>query len=361
MMKADHRALKSTSRSRRTAPETRPATRSIALALQGGGSHGAFTWGVLERLLEERRIRIDAISGTSAGAMNAVVLADGLHRGGRSGARAALAEFWRTACDQAAWPSLAQRTLWDRMTGNWSLNFSPAYLMGDLLSRLTSPYEFNPLNFNPLLGLLRRQVDFDAVRRCVAVRLFVPATNVRTGRLRIFGNADLSPEAVMASACVPHLFQAVEIDGQAYWDGGYSGNPALHPIIYQGNARDILIVQVNPVAVEAVPRSAREILDRVSEITFNSGLLAELRAIRFVTRQIDQGHLDPGRYKRVLIHRIDGQVELDRYDASTKSNLDWAFVQLLREKGRHAADAWLAENFEQIGVRSTLDLDTVLE
>lgn len=334
------------------------APKSINLALQGGGSHGAFTWGVLDRLLEDERITIEAISGTSAGAMNAVALADGLQRNGREGARAALHDFWQSA-SRATWLSLIQRTPWDRVTGNWSLNHSPGYLALDLVSRLVSPYELNPLNINPLKDFLTEHIDFNAVQCCSAVKLFIPATNVRTGRVRVFTNDDLSPDAVMASACLPHLFPAVEIEGEGYWDGGYTGNPALHPLIYRCAVCDIVIVQINPINVPNIPKTARDIQDRVNEITFNSSLLAELRAIRFVTRQLAEGHLDPAHYKHMLIHRIDGEVELKGLGASSKLNAEWDFLQMLHTKGREAASAWLDRNFDDIGERSTLDLDAL--
>jgi NTE family protein len=333
--------------------------KQISLALQGGGSHGAFTWGVLDRLLHDERIVIDAISGTSAGAMNAVVLADGLEKGGRQGARSALHKFWRAASESAAL-SLIQRTPWDKLSGNWSLNNSPGYLLADLLTRVASPYELNPCNLNPLHDFLRDHVDFGVVQSCSAVSLFISATNVRTGRVRVFTNHELSPDAVMASACLPNLFPAVQIDGQAYWDGGYAGNPALHPLIYRCDVRDIVVVQINPIDAPEIPRNARDILDRVNEITFNASLLAELRAIRFVTRQLQAGHLDPARYKQLHMHRIDGEAELRRFDASSKLNAEWAFLQLLHDKGQRAAEAWLAQNFDQIGQRSTLDLDAML-
>ncbi|MYN15066.1 patatin-like phospholipase family protein [Pusillimonas sp. TS35] len=330
-------------------------TKSINLALQGGGSHGAFTWGVLDRLLEDERITIEGISGTSAGAMNAVVLADGLHKSGREGGRTALRAFWKAA-SRTAGISLLQRTPWDRFTGNWSLNASPGYMMLDLVSRFASPYELNPFNINPILDFLRAHIDFDAVQCCAGIKLFIPATNVRTGRVRVFTNQELSPEAVMASACLPQLFPAVEIDGEAYWDGGYTGNPALHPLIYQCDARDIVIVQINPIDSPELPRTSREIQDRVNEITFNSSLLAELRAIRFVARQLEAGHLDPAQYKRMLMHRIAGEEELKAMDASSKLNTEWKFLQTLHDGGRRAADAWLETHFDQIGVDSTLDL-----
>ncbi|MDN5849076.1 MAG: patatin-like phospholipase family protein [Nitrococcus sp.] len=329
--------------------------KGINLALQGGGAHGAFTWGVLDRMLEDERITIEAISGTSAGAMNAVVLADGFEKNDRAGARDALYKFWQAA-SQSSYLSLIQRTPWDRIMGNWSLNNSPGYLMLDLVSRLASPYELNPLNLNPLRDFLAQHVDFDAVRCGPGIKLFISATNVRTGRARIFTNPELSPDTIMASACLPHLFQAVEIEGEGYWDGGYMGNPALHPFIYRCATRDIVIVQINPIDAPGTPKSARDILDRVNEITFNSSLMGELRAIEFVTRQLDEGSLNPVRYKRMLIHRIDGEAELKLLDASSKLNAEWEFLQALRGMGHRAASHWLDQHFDQIGQESSVDL-----
>ncbi|HEX2238785.1 MAG TPA: patatin-like phospholipase family protein [Gammaproteobacteria bacterium] len=343
--------------------ETRPSRRRpkpINLALQGGGAHGAFTWGVLDRLLEDERITIEAISGTSAGAMSAVALADGFQKNGCMGARQALLSFWR-AVSQVACFSPFQRTPLDRLIGNWSLNTSPGYLMMDLLSRLASPYDVNPLNLNPLRDFLAQQIDFDSVRRCGGIKLFISATNVRTGRARIFGNSELSADVVMASACLPDLFQAVEINGDPYWDGGYMGNPALHPFIYRCATRDILIVQINPIEAPGTPKRAREILDRLNEITFNSSLLAELRAIEFVTRQLDEGQLDPKRYKRMLIHRIGGDSELKSLDASSKLNVEWAFLEELHGWGYRAADQWIAAHFDNIGRASTVDVRAMFE
>jgi NTE family protein len=260
-------------------PETRPSQnqpKPINLALQGGGAHGAFTWGVLDRLLEDERITIEAISGTSAGAMNAVALADGFQKHGCARAREALLSFWRAA-SQAACFSPIQRTPLDRLMGNWSLNTSPGYLMMDLLSRLASPYDLNPLNLNPLRDFLAQQIDFDSVRRCGGIKLFISATNVRTGRARIFQTSELSADVVMASACLPDLFQAVEIDGEPYWDGGYMGNPALRPFIYRCATRDVLIVQINPLEAPGTPKRTREIFNRLQDATPN---LAARRAAR---------------------------------------------------------------------------------
>jgi NTE family protein len=343
--------------------ESRPSRsrpKPINLALQGGGAHGAFTWGVLDRLLEDERITIEGISGTSAGAMNAVALADGYQKNGCMGARQALLSFWR-AVSQAACFSPFQRTPLDHLIGSWSLNTSPGYLMMDLLSRLASPYDLNPLNLNPLRDFLAQQIDFDSVRRCGGIKLFISATNVRTGRARIFGNSELSADVVMASACQPYLFQAVELNGEPYWDGGYMGNPTLRPFIYRCATRDVLIVQINPLEALGTPKHAWEILNRVNEITFNSSLMAELGAIEFVTRLVDEGQLNPGRYKRMLIHRIDGESELKPLDASSKLNAEWAFLEELHERGYRAADQWIAAHFDSVGRTSTVDLRAMFE
>ncbi|MDX1605961.1 MAG: patatin-like phospholipase family protein, partial [Candidatus Competibacterales bacterium] len=231
----------------------------VNLALQGGGAHGAYTWGVLDRLLDDGRVRIEGLSGTSAGAMNAVVLADGMRRGGPEGAREALHDFWRGVSDAASVMSPVQRTPLDVFLGNWNLYHSPGYLWLDLLSRLASPSDINPLNLNPLRDLVERLVDFDSARHCERIKLFVSATNVRTGRIRVFERERIDADVVMASACLPLLFQAVEIDGEHYWDGGYSGNPALFPFFYRCSSSDIVVVQINPIEIDYVPQSAREI------------------------------------------------------------------------------------------------------
>ncbi|TVQ40664.1 MAG: patatin-like phospholipase family protein, partial [Geminicoccaceae bacterium] len=254
------------------------APKTIDLALQGGGSHGALTWGVLDRLLTDDRIHIAGVSGTSAGAMNAVVMADGLEAGGREGAREALSAFWKAVSDAARF-SPFQRSWWDRLRGRYTLDNSLGYLFFEQLSRQFSPYELNPLDINPLRDLLDATVDFDRVNRCGGVKVFVTATNVRTGRARIFNQPNLSVDAVMASACLPFMYKAVEIDGEAYWDGGYIGNPALYPLVDDRATRDIVIVQINPLRRDDVPRTGRAIMNRLNEITFNAALIKELRAI----------------------------------------------------------------------------------
>jgi NTE family protein len=341
-----------------------PKLKPINLALQGGGAHGAFTWGVLDRLLEDGRIEIEGISGTSAGAMNAAVLASGLAHGGNEGARAALNGYWRDV-SRAGRASPLQRTLLDRLMGQWSLNANPAYLAFDMASRFLSPYDFNPLNINPLMDLIAEHVDFEAVQSCAHVHVFVSATNVHTGKVRIFSKHQLTAEAIMASACLPFMFQAVEIDGVPYWDGGYMGNPAMFPFYNAVKTDDILLVQINPIIRRETPRTARDIQDRLNEITFNASLLAQLRAAEFVTRLLGQGNLDRkgdgmAGYRDLRLHRIDGAEKLIALDASTKMNAEWEFLQFLRDIGREAADRFIDEHFDDIGVRSTLDVQEEL-
>lgn len=330
--------------------------KAITLALQGGGSHGALTWGVLDRLLEDARLSIAEISGTSAGAMNAVVLADGFERGGSDGARKALHDFWKAVSDAARFSPI-QRSLWDRMLGNYSLDASPAYLFMEGLSRVWSPYELNPAGLNPLRDLLEAQVNFDNVNRCKAVAVHVTATNVRTGQARIFSRGEVTADAVMASACLPQLYPAVEIDGQPYWDGGFSGNPALLPLVECAASPDIVIVQINPIVRHDTPRSAREIINRVNEISFNTSLIKELRAIHTMQRLIAAEGVEVGVAARTFLHLIHADAEVQDLAASSKLNAEWDYLQLLFERGRGWAQAWLDAHFDDIGEKSTLDLD----
>ncbi|NJM36039.1 MAG: patatin-like phospholipase family protein [Rhodomicrobium sp.] len=327
----------------------------VNLALQGGGAHGAFTWGVLDRFLEDRRIRIEAISGTSAGAMNAVVLADGLVRGGPDVARERLRLFWNAVGDAAAL-SPVQRGPFNMFAGDWSLDTSLGYFFFDAITRTVSPYDFNPLNINPLRDILERTVDFEMVRACTYVRLFVSATNVETGHVRVFNREELTADMVMASACLPTLFQAVEIDGEHYWDGGYMGNPVLFPFFYASQSDDILIVQINPIKRKGLPRTAHEIMNRINEISFNASLLRELRSVDFVRRMLDEGRLDPERYSALNIHIIDLQEGAGSFGASSKFNAEPAFLKHLFEMGRSAAGHWLDEHHADIGERSTVDI-----
>lgn len=339
---------------------TKGEKKCIDLALQGGGSHGALTWGVLDRLLEEERLEIDGISGTSAGAMNAVVLADGLHRGGRDGAREALYTFWK-AVSAAACFSPIQRSPWDRLIGNDSLDYSPSYLFFESLTQLIPPAKLNPLAINPLRELVKDQVDFERVNACRKVKVFVTATNVRTGRAKIFHQPNLSVDTVMASACLPSVFPAVEINGEAYWDGGYSGNPALYPLVDEQGCRDLVVVQINPLVRQELPDSAREILNRINEITFNSSLIKELRSIQLLHQLIEAEGLELESYRSMRLHLIHAQHEVEELSASSKMNAEWNFLSRLYAQGRAWADLWLDEHFDAIGEHSTFDLNMLFE
>jgi NTE family protein len=329
--------------------------RPISLALQGGGSHGALTWGVLDRLLEDPRLRIAEISGTSAGAMNAVVLADGFARAGRRGARDSLRNFWKAVSDAARFSPI-QRSPWDKLLGRYSMDHSPAYLFMEGLSRIWSPYDLNPTGFDPLRSLLEDQVDFGRVNAC-SIAVHVTATHVQTGRARIFSRGDVTADAVMASACLPQISRAVEIDGEAYWDGGFSGNPTLQPLVESAATPDILIVQINPFVRHATPRNAREIINRVNEISFNTALIKELRAINLMQRLVSTEGLDIGHAGRTYLHMIHAEADVQDLAASSKMNAEWPYLEMLFERGRRWCDSWLSANFDRIGVGSTLDLD----
>jgi NTE family protein len=290
--------------------------------------------------------------------MNAVVAADGLLTDGYDGARRALWKFWE-AVSRFALSSPCKRTICDSISGNWNLDYSPGYWFFDFFSRIASPYELNPLNINPLKDFLADHINFEQVRSYDGMKLFVAATSVQTGRVRIFDRTELTPDVVMASACLPFIFQAVTIDGQDYWDGGYSGNPPLHPLAYHCDATDVIIVQINPLGCRETPTSAREIRNRVNEITFNAILLRELRAIGFVNRLLDTGRLDPNGYKKMLIHTIAAENGFKDLNASSKMNAEWEFLLHLHDVGCKVADEWLEENFDAIGEKSTLDLDAL--
>lgn len=350
-----------------------PADRPINLALQGGGSHGAFTWGVLDKLLEDGRLSVEGISGTSAGAMNAVAMAHGLaHATGkdpatmRESARESLKAFWEGVIDLGALTaslSQAQRAPLDLLFGGFgALSGEPSasQMMTDAMtsfwSKTVSPYQSNPLDINPLKKLLEKLIDFERLAAFKQVKVFVVATAVSTGKAEVFYGKRLTAKAVMASACLPTVFQAVEIEGEHYWDGGYAGNPAIHPLIYQCASRDIVLVQINPLKRAKLPTSAGDIMDRLNEITFNSALIAEMRAIDFVKRLLAEGKLDPAHYKDVLMHRIDGGDALDAYSASSKSATDAKLIHELRDLGRSCAALWLQKKSSHVGHSASIQI-----
>lgn len=351
----------------------------INLALQGGGSHGAFTWGVLDTLLEDGHVEFEGISGTSAGAMNAVALAHGFATAQgqptqdmRESARASLAAFWEGIVNMGALGSSiskAQRAPFDILFGGLGAlgglggpanepsagqMFTDA--MASFWSTNVSPYQSNPMDINPLQKFLEDKIDFDRLAACKTLKVFVVATTVTTGKAEVFSGKRLTAKAVMASACLPTVFQAVEIDGEHYWDGGYSGNPAIHPLIYECDSRDVVLVQINPIKRDKLPTTAGDIMDRLNEITFNAALIAEMRAIDFVKRLLSEGKLDPTRYKDVLMHRIDGGEVLEGYHASSKSATDAKLIHTLRDLGKDCAKQWLSKKFASLGVVSTVNI-----
>jgi NTE family protein len=335
-------------------PQHASTPKPINVALQGGGAHGAFTWGVLDRLLEDDRVVIEALSGSSAGAMNAAVLAEGLVEGGKPRARAQLAEFWRNVSSEALLSPI-RRSAWDVMSANWNLANNPFLAAFDAFTRTISPYQFNPLNLNPLRRFLGDAIDFSRVQACTSVRVFVAATNVETGAARVFAGHELTLDALMASACLPYLYQAVEIDGVPYWDGGFAGNPPLRPFLDNCDSSDVLLVQINPIHRPGTPTGAREIFDRMNEISFNAPLLRELEFVEFVNRALRRGDLADLGYREIFLHRIGGEGPLGDYGAASKLNGEWSFLERLRDLGRHAATDWLDAHVDDLGRRSTLD------
>ena len=347
------------------------------LALQGGGSHGAFTWGVLDALLEDGRVAIEGISGTSAGAMNAVALAHGFAQAQgkttsktksdpREAARASLSNFWEGIVSMGAMGNMleAQRAPFDMLMGSLGGDASPVGQMMASMSNMwssamtqsMSPYQNNPLDINPLKEFLEKNIDFEAIAALTDIKLFVVATGVSTGKAEVFSGKRITSKAVMASACLPTLFKAIEIEGEHYWDGGYSGNPAIHPLIYNCRSRDIMLVQINPIKRDKLPTTAAEIMDRMNEITFNAGLLAEMRAIDFVKRLIAQGKLDANHYKDILMHRIDGGELLEQYNAASKVSTNRQMIHKLRDLGRACTQKWLKQHIDQIGKQATLNI-----
>ena len=328
----------------------------VDLALQGGGSHGAFTWGVLDRLLEEPWIKIEAISGTSAGAMNAAVLVDGWSRAGPTAHGPRLRPL--AACLTCRRLQPPATLPLERLTGRWTLDTSPAYLAIDLMSRVFSPYDLNPTGFNPLRQILAESIDFERLISS-PIKLFITATNVHTGRGRNFRNNQITPDVLLASACLPTMFQAVEIDGEAYWDGGFAGNPTITPLVRESDAHDTILVQINPRERLNTPRTAGDILDRLNEISFNSPLMKELRMIALLRQAADPGHGEGARWAGMQIHRIMTD-KLAEFGASSKLNAEWEFLSMLKAEGRKSASDFLISHRADLGTKSSADLDVLL-
>ncbi|MEQ8934786.1 MAG: patatin-like phospholipase family protein [Amphiplicatus sp.] len=338
--------------------------KQINLALQGGGAHGAITWGVIDRLLEDDRIEVDSISGASAGSVNAVALAYGIHKGGCKGGRGMLDSLWREISDVGSFYSPVRRTPLDMALGAFNLDNSLSYLAFDAFTRTLSPYQFNPLGINPLKDILVKLIDFDDLKECNATQLYLSATNVRTGKVHVFRTEEISVDVVMASTCLPFLFKAVEIEGEHYWDGGYMGNPVLFPFFYGAESNDIIIIHVNPLERPDVPMTSPEIMNRINEISFNASLLRELRAVGFVQKLLDNGWIKDeycDRLRNVRIHSIRSDRALTDLSIASKFNVDWAFLTELKERGRMIAEEWLKENFVHIGRRSSVDIREIYD
>ena len=330
--------------------------KKVSLAIQGGGAHGAFSWGVIDCLLEDGRFEIEGLTGTSAGGMNAVCVAQGLMKGGNEKAREELRDFWKRISDSGKHSSLNNRGMMDKLLGNYTMYNSPGFLAFDQLSRLFSPYELNPLKVDPLKDVILESFDFEKLRKFKGCKVFLCATHVFTGRLRIFSLDELLPECLLATACLPTIHTAVTVDGEYYWDGGFIGNPVFFPLIYNCESPDIILLQLNPTERRKLPTTAREISDRLNEITNNASVVREMRAISFISDLIDSGELDQKQHKRVYIHAIEDEAVFQDLGWSSKLNTEWEFLTYLFEKGRKAADQWIQKNYDKVGKETTAPL-----
>ena len=331
----------------------------VGLALQGGGSHGAYVWGILDYLLEDGRLDFEGICGTSAGSVNGVLCAYGLLAGGREGARQKLDDFWRGVEGLGAFFNPAAHLPFEDVVPGWPKGSPIALESLKAIARLLSPYQFNPLNYNPLRDALERHVDFERLRAGRGTKLFISATNVRTGKGRVFQTHEVTADVVLASACLPTMFQAVEIDGDPYWDGGFMGNPVLYPLMYGTDTQDIIIVHINPIERPGTPRTPHEIEGRMHEITFNSSLIKELRAVAFVKKLLARGWIKEEhrhRLKDVLMHSIRADEVLRDLSVASKFDVSAAFLEDLRLRGRETARAWLEGHWKDVGRRSSVDV-----
>lgn len=329
----------------------------VCLALQGGGAHGAFTWGVLDRLLEEDAIVAEAMCGTSAGAINAVTCAYGLHTGGPKKAKELLEKLWHKISLSGSF--MFKPGLFDQLYGGGDIYNSPGFMIFNTISQFFSPYNFNPYNYNPLKDILNDLIDFEELKLYNKKKLFICATNVKTNQAKIFTNNEITVDAVLASTCLPLLFQAVEINGEYYWDGGYMGNPPISPLITNTNIRDIVLIKINSININSVPTTARDIADRVNEISFNSSLINEMKLIHYRNELIRNGILktDNKTNREIYVHTISGYEALSQLSQSSKMNVSWDFLVGLKEKGRQIAEKWIRTDYNQVGLKSTFDVE----
>ncbi|MDR1551211.1 MAG: patatin-like phospholipase family protein [Holosporaceae bacterium] len=340
--------------------EIKDNKKRISIAMQGGGAHGAYTWGVLDRLLQEKDLVIEGVSGTSAGGMNAVATAQGLVNGGNEGARQLLSEYWALN-SKAGKTSVFKPGLLDVISGKYTMYHSPGFLFMDFITKIFSPYQLNPLGTNPLKNIVDEMFDFDALNSAEdthKIKIFLAATHVYTGKLKVFSNIrdEMSPEALLASACLPTLFGAVMVKGEYYWDGGFIGNPVIYPLIYDCESPDIMIIKLNPTHRNKLPVTATDIHDRLNEITNNTSIVREMRSMSFITKLIDEGYVTPGKLKRCFVHLIEDEKVFFDLGWSSKLNTDEDFLKHLFDAGRKSADKWLEQNYEKIGKESTTNI-----
>jgi NTE family protein len=333
--------------------------KTVNIALQGGGAHGAFAWGILDKLLEDGRLKVDGFTATSAGTMNALAFAQGMLENGADGARAKMEEFWREISDEGVFYSPVRGTPFNKYFGLGHDENPMGYFWFDTMTRLFSPYQYNPLDVNPLREVIERVIDFDKIKQCNCIKLFISATNVKTGKVKVFRTQEISAPVAEASACLPFLFQAVEIDGEHYWDGGYMGNPALFPLFYDTETLDIVLINLNPMTREEIPTTAQEIMNRVNEISFNATLMNELRAINFINHLYDDDMVNDNfkkKYKDIRLHPIRADDIMKDYSVASKFDTNWALLTELRDKGRAHMSEWIETHLDNIGEKSSVDL-----
>ena len=358
--KTSSRAKKSTASTLGTKGDTplvQPHQRLVSIAIQGGGAHGAFSWGVMDRLLEDGRFVIEGMTGTSAGGMNAVATAQGLMRGGPEQARVELRNFWQEISNSGKHSSLNHPGPLDRMMGKHTMYNSFGFMMFDFLSRIFSPYELNPMGYDPLEATIEKCFDFESLQKYQGCKLFLCATHVASGKLQVFNLQELKKECLLATACLPTIHNAVKVNGEYYWDGGFVGNPVFFPLIYNCTSPDIIFIQLNPMTREKLPTTSREISDRLNEITNNASVIREMRAIHLISKLIDDGLLDKNRMKRVHMHVIQHEETFRDLGWSSKLNTDWNFLTYLFEQGRMAADRWIKDHFDKVGQKSSLSIE----
>lgn len=322
--------------------------KKVALALQGGGAHGSFAWGVADRLLEDGRFDILGVSGTSAGGMNAAAIVQGLIKGGPEAARALLKDYWKSMSELARKLSPKLDNPFNKQN-DYNLDKKPSYILNEHLKSYFSPYDLNPANLNPFADFLKSFFDFPAVRDSSDRKIFLGTTHVKTGKIKVFTNRDFSSDVLMASACLPFLFQAVQIDGEYYWDGGYIANPAIYPLINSCDCDDVIVLQLRNTYCNELPKKMADIENRLKEITYNGCLVHEMRAIYFITKLIDEGKIKEGAIKRVNMHVIKNEDSFKGLNLSSAMNTDWDFLMMLFNEGRKTADRWIAQHFDKVG------------